>query len=227
MGMSVRILLVEDVKEYHKVVARTLRHHEVECVESVDEALARVAKQNYDLILLDLSLPEKDGHAFLAEFSQLKKSRFTPVICLTGKNEIADKVTAFSLGADDYIVKPFEPDEFRARVDAKVSRHQERVEQVSAGFLTLDSLTHRAFRIESEIQHEIALTPTEFKILHLLIQQSNRVLSREQLQRSFHKASSELSERAIDVHVCSIRKKIVRTRCFVESVPGVGYKLVA
>src|SRR5262245_23326752 len=126
-----QILLVEDAEEYQKIVTRALGQHRVTCVSTVDDALCSLKENEFDLILLDINLPKRNGYSLLSELQATPLERPIPVLCLTGKSEITDKVTAFSLGADDYIVKPFDPIELKARVDAKLTKFR-RLAEVSA-----------------------------------------------------------------------------------------------
>ncbi len=117
-----RILVVEDSEEYQRIVKRTLSHHDVHCVFSADDVWPLLDQDDVELILLDIHLPRRDGFSLLEELQSKERTREIPVMFLTGKSSITDKVTAFSLGAVDYIVKPFDPIELRARVDARLTR---------------------------------------------------------------------------------------------------------
>ena len=222
-----RILLVEDTPEYQRLVERSLGHHTVTVVDTVDGASEFLDEHTVDLILLDLNLPDKHGYSLLSEL-QTNPSFTTPVFCLTSKKEVTDKVTAFSLGAEDYIVKPFDPIEFKARVDAKLSKKAAWRENQILGPLHIDRVAHqlKIFRKSGEPE-QVMLTQTEFKLLSCLAQRPGRVFSRDELLNSAWGTSSDVANRAVDVHVCSLRKKLgIYSKC-IKAVSGVGYKLAS
>lgn len=148
------------------------------------------------------------------------------MICLTGKTGVSDKVTAFSLGADDFVQKPFDPLELKARVDAKIKKAQRREGTgtwLMAGDLKIDL---SGFRVFSPDEREIELTGTEFRLLAHLIRHPEMVFSRNQLLTAVWGDDGAVFDRAVDVHICSLRKKVGPFGLTFKSVPGVGYKIV-
>jgi len=175
---------------------------------------------------LDINLPGEDGYKFLSEISSMEGIDMPEVICLTQKNEVTDKVTAFSLGADDYITKPINFIEFRARVDAKLKKSLKRIEKndsINLNGLEINITAQKAVVTENEIN--LNLTSTEFKLLICLGKRVDQVFSRLQLLENVWGDDVNVFERAVDVHICSLRKKLGYTSYTVKSVPGVGYKL--
>lgn len=222
-----RILLVEDMPEFQKLVKRTLDHCAVTVAGTVKEALGQIGKNDFDLILLDISLPQDSGYTLLSELRGAKMLDRIPVICLTSKSEIADKLTAFSLGAQDYLVKPFDPLELRARVDTKMRLNTNLTPAcIRAGGLEIDFATHRVFDLDQKRQ-EVKLTRTEFKLLCALANAHERVLSRDQLLVAVWGEDARVNDRAVDVHLCGLRKKLAYKGPFIQSVPGVGYRFSA
>ncbi|MGE3756282.1 MAG: response regulator transcription factor [Pseudobdellovibrionaceae bacterium] len=220
------ILLVEDSSEYQKIVLRTLGHHQVVCAKTGEEALSLLQNRHFSLVLLDIHLPYKDGYSVLSEIQADPKIADIPVICLTGKSQVTDKITAFSLGADDYIVKPFDPLELRARIDAKLSKALKldaKSKVVKIDDIEIDHGSHRVF-IHGNSAEEIFLTPTEFKLLAHLARRPEQVFSREQLLTAAWGDDSSILVRAVDVHLCSLRKKLGSRSKSLKAVPGVGYK---
>lgn len=220
------ILLVEDALDYQAMVGRLLSHHKVTTTDDPDQVQGLLNKESVDLIILDITLPKRDGYSVLQELQSHEYFHKIPVICLTGKGEITDKVTAFSLGADDYIQKPFDPMEFRARVDAKLQKlnRKKHIDQnLVLGDVVVELASHRAY-LNSNHQ-EILLTQTEYKILNYLGRRPGQVFSREQLLESVWGNDGAVFDRAVDVHVCALRKKLTPYGLKFKSVPGVGYKL--
>lgn len=151
------------------------------------------------------------------------------MICVTGKTEVTDKITAFSLGAEDYLVKPFDPLELRARVDAKLKNFTNREEKHSSlkvSNIEINLSTHSVTLVDSEERYEINLTQTEFKILVCLARRPEQVFTRDQLLVSVWGESARVTDRAVDTHVCALRRKIHEGDLSIRSVPGIGYKLV-
>lgn len=220
------ILLVEDAPEYQVMVKRLMKHYHLIVTDDPDQVVELIEKNKIDLILLDITLPKRDGYSVLQDLQSVPEAEDIPVICLTGKSAITDKVTAFSLGADDYIQKPFDPMEFRARVDAKLmkkGRKKESTQRLLLGEIVVDSNSHRVYgRIDNK---DIVLTQTEYKILNYLGKRPGQVYSREQLLVAIWGDEGAVFDRAVDVHVCSLRKKLSPYGLLFKSVPGVGYKI--
>ncbi len=225
-----QILLVEDSEPYQKVVIRSLSHCDVRIAGTVDEALAMLGQSEFDLILLDISLPKRDGYSLLSELKAGPSGEVPPVICLTGKTDVTDKVTAFSLGADDYLVKPFDPIELRARVDSKLSkrnRNQQKTATIHAGNIEIDSSRHRVFINESGNKVEVLTTQTEFKLLAYLAKSPGRAYTRDQLLVAAWGEDADVLDRVVDVHLCSLRKKLKNQSHCIQAVPGIGYRFSA
>ena len=221
------ILLVEDAPEYQAMVSKLLSHHKVIVTDDPDMVNGLLEQNEIELILLDISLPKRDGYSILHEIQGNPKFQHIPVICLTGKDQVSDKVTAFSLGADDYIQKPFNPIEFKARIDSKLTKNAKKKSSsntLAVGNLIIDITSHRVY--VSVTENEIVLTQTEFKILHHLSLHPGQVFSREHLLSSVWGDDGAVFDRAVDVHVCSLRKKLHNHGVEFKSVPGIGYKLL-
>lgn len=221
------ILLVEDSESFQKIVVRALGHHRVQCAADVDEGLRLLRQQSFDLILLDISLPKRDGYSFLTELQSDPEASRIPVICLTAKTEVTDKVTAFSLGADDYVVKPFDPLELRARVDgkfAKQGREQAKADLIAVGGIEIDQNRHRVSVLLGHEKKEVPVTQTEFKLLTCLARRPEQVFTRDQLLVAAWGEDANVLDRVVDVHLCALRKKLKGFASCIEAVPGVGYR---
>lgn len=223
-----KILFVEDSEEYQKIVSRTLGHLDVVCAADTQAAWEQLQRHHVDLILLDIQLPGKDGYSLLTELQSHPEFSSIPVMCLTGRSAVTDKITAFSLGAEDYIVKPFDPLEFRARIDARLTRVRqgmEKSQKIVVGALEIDQARHRVWIQGTEDgTREITLTQTEFKLLTCLARRPDQIYSRDQLLVAVWGEDADVLDRVVDVHICSLRKKIGGAFSIL-SVTGFGYKL--
>lgn len=221
-----KILVIEDCLQTQLLLKKILARHEVkvECVSTAAEARASANAAFPDMILLDLSLPDEDGFQFFSEIRAASSE--IPVIFITGKQEVAIKVAAFSLGAEDYIVKPFEVTELTARLDAQVKkllRQKSNKNIFKIGQLQIDLGRQQAFDVQN--QKAIKLTGREFKLLVFLAKNENNILSREQLLDAVWGNASSVFDRTIDTHISAIRKKLGPLSSYIESVKGSGYRL--
>jgi two-component system phosphate regulon response regulator PhoB len=221
-----KLLLVEDSEDIQKIVKRALNEHVVTICTSVDEATTVLRSQHADLILLDINLPLKNGYSLLQEVAANHDFRDIPVICLTGRTDLTDKITAFSMGAEDYVVKPFDPIELQARINAKLKRRASaKANILNVGGIEVDVSSHRVKVIEGNQSREVSLTQTEFKLLYTMARSVDRVFSRDQLLVSAWGEDARVNDRVVDVHLCSLRKKLGKTATSIQAVPGVGYRL--
>ncbi len=224
-----KILIVEDAQDFQIIISRTLSKFQLTIVSSSEEASQAVYREQFDLIILDLGLPGKSGYEFLTDLQDDEKTKDIPVICVTGKAEITDKTTAFSLGADDYIVKPFNPIELKARVEGRLSKLRRRKKDEHLFFIgkiKIDKSLHQVYLIdENGAENEIDVTQTEFKILCYLAKRVGQVYSRDQLLVGVWGENANVLERVVDVHVCSLRKKLKRYSHYIRAVPGYGYSI--
>lgn len=217
-----RILVVEDEKKVASFIKKGLE----EDYYSVDIALdgregARLAlSEEYDLIILDIMLPFKDGISILKDIRTEKIS--TPVLMLTAKDNVSDKVLGLDSGADDYLAKPFAFDELLARVRALLRRNTtEKKVVLEAGELQLDTQTHKAYRAGNEIQ----LTVKEYAILEYLLRNKNHVISRTKLSEHVYDYHFDSDTNVIDVYINKLRNKIDKgfSKQVLQTVRGIGY----
>lgn len=228
-----RILVVEDDEAIREGLADALRSegYEVLTAATGHDGLHLGLREDPDLVVLDINLPGLDG------FEVLRRLRAdaveTPVLLLTARGLERDRVRGLDLGADDYVVKPFNPAEVAARVRAVLRRtlRASRVDAptaLRAGPLLIDSATH-AVHVEGEgYSHEVLLTLTEFKLLHCMALAPTRIFSRSELMHECL-PESEALERTVDSHVSKLRRKLdeVGMVNVPASVRGVGYRLMA
>lgn len=226
-----RILLVEDDPDAQRLVAQALGSRaRLRVAGSMAEAGAALAGEPPELVLLDVSLPDGDGYALCSRLQSDERLRDVPVVFLTARGGPQNRIHAFALGADDWIEKPFDPLELRARVEARLRKaalRSEHREELLRGPLRIHAGLYRAFRIDSDGEHDLGLTPHEFRILHHLAQHEGRVFSRAQLLEAVWSPDVVVTERSVDAHVSNLRSKLGGARGCLEAVRGVGYRFVA
>ena len=211
-----KILIVEDEKMINELILRSLQAVGHSCVQAYDgaEALERLEGGGFDLVILDIMLPKLSGFEVMAQIKD------TPVIFLTAMGSVMDKVRGLGLGAEDYIVKPFEMLELIARVDVVLRRSKTQSRQFRLDGVTVDFDTMTVTRG----QKNVALTPQEFQLLETLIRNRNIALSREKLLNLAWDMDYYGDERTVDVHVQKLRKKL-GWNDRIKTVYKVGYRL--
>jgi len=218
----VRLLVVEDEPDLRRSLARSLSDAQFAVDESPDgeDGLFRALEVDYDAIVLDLMLPIRSGEAVLEGIR--RAGRTTPVLLLTARDTIADRVRGLNHGADDYLTKPFVIDELVARLRALIRRAQQQPSPtLSIGPLSIDLVRRRVYRDSVEIP----LTGREFGILEQLVRHRGRILTRTMLSEHLYNDASEVMSNAIDVHVASIRRKL--GPALIETRRGQGYLIDA
>lgn len=216
-----KLLLAEDDPMIGAGVERGLRMagFAVDWVRDGKAAELALADGNYAVLLLDLGLPRQDGLEVLKKLRRDKQ--LIPVLIITARDAVADRVTGLNLGADDYLIKPFDLDELTARVHALVRRHQGRTRpEISVGGLVLNPAS-RTVTLQGQ---PLNLSQREFTLLHALLESPGTVLSREQLEEHLYGWGEEIASNAIEVHIHNLRRKL--GAAWVRNVRGVGYKLV-
>jgi two-component system alkaline phosphatase synthesis response regulator PhoP len=222
-----RILVVDDEPDILALVQYNLSkaQYDVVGVESGEEALAQVRTTPPSLIVLDLMLPGVDG---LEVCKVLKRDTHTaaiPIVILTARGEEADIVAGLELGADDYLTKPFSPRVLLARIRAVLRRHH--TEPVAEdAVITHHGLVLHPGRHEVLVEGQpVPLTLTEFRVLHLLARHPGWVFTRNQIIAAAQGADVSVTERAVDVHIVSLRRKLGTVGEAIETIRGVGYRL--
>jgi two-component system response regulator CpxR len=217
------VLLIEDDRELAALMGRYLGEHEyrVEITGDGRTGLDRAFSADHDLVILDLMLPHLPGMEVLR---QLRRRSTIPVIVLTAKTMPEERVAGLQAGADDYLCKPFAPDELIARMDA-VLRRLDRPSLVRAAPIELHGI--RLDLGAREVRREgvrVELTSIEFAVLDLLMHSAGRVLSRTEISSALFQREASPFERSLDVHISHLRKKLERSgEPLIRSVRGVGY----
>lgn len=225
--MVQRILIVEDEREIADLLASYVTHagFETDRATSVEEAIRVHARQRPDLVLLDIGLPGGDGLDVLASI----RRRFeTPVIMVTAVHDAVTKLSSLRIGADDYVVKPFNPNEVIERIRAVLRRvHGQTLRQsLTVGPLVIDLEARIVTCRDEEGDVRLTLTPTEFAILAHLARQPRRAFSRGELLEAAL-PDSEAYDRVVDSHLSKLRQKLAAAGCgsMIEPVRGIGYRL--
>ncbi len=221
-----RVLVVEDAKDMNRLIVKTLTRagYSVDGCYNGEEALDFLAGAEYDAILLDVMMPKMDGYALLEKLRS--QGMDTPVLFLTARDAISDRVKGLDLGADDYLVKPFDFEELLARIRAMTRKKAGKRSNVfTLGDLQVDAQSHTVTRGGQEIN----LLPKEFTILEYMIRNQGTVLSREQLENQIWNYERSGSSNNIDVYISKLRKKIDgegQSR-LLHTIRGVGWVLRA
>lgn len=226
--MATRVLVVEDDVAIRDMLCFSLRHSGFECdaVSDAESGLALLAQQRPDIILLDWMLPGVDGIEFIRRLRSNEYFAEIPVIMLTAKGESEDMVKGLSVGADDYVNKPFSPPELMARIKAVLRRCQlpeaDNDQLLEFGGLRLDMKSHRVM-VDDE---RVDLGPTEFRLLHFFMKNPERAYSRGQLLDHVWGDTVYIEERTVDVHIRRLRKALEPSEydSLVQTVRGVGYR---
>ena len=222
-----RILVVEDDTLISKAIENGLKSqaYAVDCIMDGNEALYAPKDISYDCILLDLGLPGIDGVKLLSTWR--KEGINTPIIIITARDGLDDRVQGLDIGADDYVVKPFDLTELIARIRAVTRRSSKSndVVSLSNGVLSLDPLTHEVkVKNEDETTSTELLTSREYALLEALLRRPGAVLSRETLEDKIYSFGGEVESNAIEFIIHNLRKKVGASN--IKNVRGVGWKVV-
>ena len=224
---SKRVLIVDNDGESRRKIGQSLLGRPVVCDEaqSASEALQTAYERRPDQIVLDMYLPDLSGLAFCRMVREDAALGSTPLVVVSAQSGEMDRILAFEAGADDFLAKPFYAPELAARVAAVLRGFEERVPDrgEGTGFLTVDAAAGRAL-VNGE---RLDLTAKEFELLSLLVQRAGRVVRRPELIARLWGDDPPTSDRAIDAHVKSIRRKLGSARDCIETVRGVGYRYAA
>jgi DNA-binding response OmpR family regulator len=213
-----RLLLVEDNESLGKGLYSGLDHagYAVDWVRDGETALSAFRTETYDIAVLDLGLPRKSGTEVLAELRA--SGNKVPVLILTAKDTVNDRIIGLDYGADDYMVKPFDLDELNARLRAILRRSSGRATPVlTHGDIALDPASHTVTKAGNIVE----LTPRAFDILQTLMENQGRVMSRSRLEESMYSWKDEIESNAVEVHIHQIRKKLGNP--LIRTIRGVGY----
>lgn len=222
----VKILLIDDSPEIGTLVALGLRPYQVHHELSASAGRHALANSHFDLALVDVSLPDGNGFALCSEISSNPLHTQLPLILLTSKDTTSDKVYGLNCGASDYVTKPFEMVELKARVDSQLRRQRSlSPENLKTSYFEIDNNFQRCFTFEDGKRRDIGLTPTEFRILMTLFKNRGTALSRDEIVNAVWTSQGMTIEtKGLDTHIAHLRKKLgplVGPK--IASVYGKGY----
>jgi DNA-binding response OmpR family regulator len=223
-----RILVVDDEKDLVDLISYNLQRNGFDILAAYNgnDAMEIAQREQPDLIILDLMLPGTDGTEVARRLKADSRTAQIPIIMLTAKSEETDVVVGLTLGADDYVTKPFSVKILLARLNTVLRRAEAQQPSEDMGLLKAGPLTIDTSKHEVTVNGELAnLTLTEFKLLSALVNARGRVLSRDQLMDKAMGTDVFVTDRAIDVHITAIRKKLGEASWLIHTVRGVGYRL--
>jgi DNA-binding response OmpR family regulator len=220
-----RILIIEDNQKLAGYIKKALeqKSYAVDCAYDGEAGEKRAAFGEYDLVILDIMLPKKDG---IAVCKDLRSQNVTiPIIMLTAKGELDDKVEGLDSGADDYLVKPFELDELLARIRALLRRPKEKTAEIlKAQDIVIDNATHTVRQGGQELQ----LTIKEYAVLEYLIRNKGRTLTRDQILNHCWDFAFDSFSNIVDAYIKQLRKKLNdKNEKYIKTIRGLGYQLQA
>ena len=225
-SVRTRVLLIDDDEKLNALIGEYLGRFNfaVRAVVHPDEGLRAVKVDPPDIVILDVMLPDMDGFAVCRK---VRESSRVPIIMLTARGDVADRIVGLELGADDYLPKPFEPRELMARMQAVLRRGPTAVseERVRVGPLEVNWTT-LSVRLKDQL---VLLTPAEFELLGLLVRNRGRVLTRDRIMDETHGIDWEAYDRSIDVLVSRLRQKLgddPRQPAFIRTIRGIGYRFI-
>ncbi|MCB0420069.1 MAG: response regulator transcription factor [Bdellovibrionales bacterium] len=227
--MKPHLLVVEDEAAHRLIIEKALAsHYTLTMASSFNEGLHVIKEGKFDGFLFDIMLGDGNGFDLLAEARKIKALRHKPIIFLTSRTEVSSKVLGFNLGADDYIVKPCNPEELRVRIDSKIKKFKDMAEHpVDIIYGPLLFNFEMQVVTDNETGKKLDLTPLEFKLLYFLASHNEEAQTREEILEAVWGNSTNVSDRSVDTYVASLRKKLGEHSKVIKSVHGVGYSYQA
>lgn len=222
-----KILLIEDVEENQILIVETLKDlFEVSVAGTMTAAMKKLETSQYDLILLDIGLPDGNGFQLCSKIQDGDKNNRTPIVFLTARRGEDDKIMGYKLGADDYIEKPIQPRIFRAKISAKLRNLEKQSDQkrmLEKGCFQINTSSQRACLMQDGRETLLDLTPTEYRLLVIFMENEDAVLSREQLIDKVWRENVHITDRVVDMHISTLRKKLGVAGGCIKTVYGCGY----
>lgn len=219
------ILLLEDSLDFHSLVSKTLAPFaRISAAETVQEALGLLQHKKFALLIVDVVLNDEDGFNFVSDLRKLPEYADLRVIFMTSKDQLADRMMGYGLGAEDYIVKPFDLAEFRLRIESRLQRWAKEtpgVKNILRGNLLLD-WQRQGIRLVKE-NEVLSLTPLQFKLLYILASKEQQIVSRHTLIEDVWGKDMHIG-RSVDTHINAIRRKLGSYSGYIQSVYGLGYQ---
>lgn len=223
--MKKTVLLVESDLDVCRQVTQALDDVlDLTCVDTAKAALSALVGKSFSLLLLDVILPDISGIEFCKNLREQEEHYDLPIFFLTYQTEITDKVRSFEAGADDYILKPVDPAELRARVLGQIRRRTNSYSQIRVDNYRVDFTQHKIFEVAADnSESALALTPLEFKIFSHFLKNPTKIFTRSELLRLFWGNNVFLSKNTVDTHISSLRKKLGAGSAAIKSIFKQGY----
>ena len=220
-----RLLVVEDDQELADGLVRSLEQssYAVDCYPTADLAFAAASVQSYDVIVLDLGLPDGDGIDLLKRLRDCGVR--APIIIVTARDQLGDRIRGLDAGADDYVVKPIALSELEARIRAQLRRQQVEPFTLRFAAIGLDA-THRQAMVDGKM---LECTAKEYAILEVLVRAQGRIVAKERIFDGIYDAESDTSPAAVEVHISRLRRKLTaaNSNVMIRALRGLGYRLEA
>jgi two-component system alkaline phosphatase synthesis response regulator PhoP len=226
IGMA-RILVIEDEPDIQSLLRYNLQRegHDVVIAPNGEDGLHEARRQPFDLVLLDLMLPDRDGLEVCRAMRAQRGTASVPIIMVSAKGDESEVVLGLGMGADDYVTKPFRVKELLARVKVRLARNREEEAQAEKQRIQINTLVIDPVRHKVMIEGQAApLTLTEFKLLHFLASHPGVAFGRYDILERISTGDTVVTDRTIDVHVRNLRAKIKPYHAWIETVRGVGYR---
>jgi len=223
-----RILVIEDNEDLRKALHAVLSlDYDIDTFRDAETALINITPGRYNLIIVDLGLPGMDGYKFCANLRAQENLKEIPIIILSGRMGIEDKLMGFQLGAIDFLTKPVDSRELKARIQAHISRAgtNQMVKPSQVGPFRADLLTQTFSYSHEGSQTDLHVSSLEFRLLHYFLTHSNHVLSRQQLLDNVWGNTRNVTDRSVDSLISKVRQKLGPYGRCLQSVHGAGYKL--
>ena len=221
-----RVLLVEDAKEIQLMVVHSLQMiADVTWASDLASAREAIKQEEFDIYLLDVELPDGKGFDLCSTIQQVNPR--TPIIFLTAHSEISDKIMGFAVGADDYITKPFDPIELRARVEARLKKlnlFKHAADVLKWKSLKINKSRQEVHVFEGKQDVKVDLTSLEFKLLSYLANRPHEVIHRDEILDQLWGTDVHVYARSVDTHISKLRKKLGLASNSIQSIHGTGYK---
>ncbi len=222
------VLLVEDSIVTQSIVKAALKDVcDLTAVDTVASAMETVRANHFDLILLDINLPDGDGFQVYSMIREIERYKLTPILFLTARVDLEDKVRGFALGADDYIVKPFDLVELKMRISSKLKNLKARKsasELVFGPFEVSVAAQKVTFHDPTGEARKLELTSSQFKLLFHFLRNENKTITREEILKEVWGAEINVSDRTVDTHIYAIRQQLKTHKKMIHSVHGQGYR---
>ncbi|MBY0384862.1 response regulator transcription factor [bacterium] len=225
--MKDKVLCIDDDLTTQALVEASLANYQVVPALTIKDADQLLLKQQFEALVIDIQLPDGDGLRYVNKLLQVDKIKEIPMFVFSNHKELSNKVMAFSLGADDFIEKPFDPIEFKARIESRIHKKKllKDLKQIlQIGDILLDLDRQKAFHVINNEEKDLQLTSYELKILKMLSKRLEQVYSREQILQNVW-GETFISDRTVDSHIAHLRQKIADTKLSINTVKNFGYSL--